>query len=117
MALERTLVSPTGNFFLCIPKNPIKKTQIPALSLNRHPSYPAKESRFSRNLKCSVDRHHNQAVEYAKPAEIPWKKELCNTVQLIGIVGTPVEIKHLPSGKVLAWTRLAVKKSATDTSW
>ncbi|KAJ6306572.1 hypothetical protein OIU78_021814 [Salix suchowensis] len=34
-----------------------------------------------------------------------------------GIVGTPVEIKHLPSGKVVAWTRLAVKKSANDTSW
>lgn len=38
-------------------------------------------------------------------------------VHLIGIVAIPVEIKHLPSGKVLAWTRLAVKKSATDTTW
>ncbi|KAL6208680.1 hypothetical protein ACLB2K_019627 [Fragaria x ananassa] len=41
----------------------------------------------------------------------PW------STALIGVVGLPVEIKHLPSGKVLAWTRLAVKKSATDTSW
>ncbi|EYU17894.1 hypothetical protein ABFS82_14G202600 [Erythranthe guttata] len=55
--------------------------------------------------------------QFPRPAEIQWKKELCNTIQLIGVVGAPVQIKHLPSGKVLAWSRLAVKKSQTDTLW
>lgn len=32
-------------------------------------------------------------------------------------MGTPIQIKHLISGKVLAWTRLAVKRSASDTVW
>ncbi|KAJ7972717.1 protein OSB2, chloroplastic-like [Quillaja saponaria] len=63
-----------------------------------------------------LSNNYNQ-VSYSKPPEIPWKKELCNSVNLIGIVATPVEIKHLPSGKAVAWTRLAVKKSATQTSW
>lgn len=53
---------------------------------------------------------------YPKPSEIPWQKELCNSVNLIGNVAAPVEIKHLPSGKVVAWTRLYVKKSATQSS-
>lgn len=69
------------------------------------------------SLKCSVEYQYNQAVEYSKPAEIPWRKELCNTVHLIGNVGTPVEIRHLSSGKVVASTRLAVRKSASQTSW
>ncbi|KAF5937440.1 hypothetical protein HYC85_024946 [Camellia sinensis] len=55
--------------------------------------------------------------EYPRPSEIQWKKELCNSVQLIGIVATPVQIKPLSSGKVVAWSRLAVKKSSTDTAW
>ncbi|KAL8259074.1 hypothetical protein R6Q59_027027 [Mikania micrantha] len=55
--------------------------------------------------------------QYPRPIEVPWKKELCNSVQLIGTVGTPVEFKQLSSGKVLAWCRLAVRKSATDTTW
>lgn len=38
-------------------------------------------------------------------------------MHLIGVIGTPVQVKHLDSGKVLAWTRLAVRKSATDTTW
>ncbi|KAI7998956.1 Extra-large guanine nucleotide-binding protein 1 [Camellia lanceoleosa] len=46
-----------------------------------------------------------------------WKKELCNSVQLIGIVVAPVQIKPLSSGKVVASSHLAVKKSSTDTAW
>ncbi|KAJ6708958.1 hypothetical protein OIU74_010126 [Salix koriyanagi] len=79
-----------------------------------------RESLPKRSLKCSVDyrdNHYSQTATHAKPDEIQWNKELCNSVHLIGVVGIPVEIKHLPSGKVVAWTRLAVKKSATDTSW
>ncbi|XP_039001063.1 protein OSB2, chloroplastic-like, partial [Hibiscus syriacus] len=81
----------------------------------------AKQKRFSfRTLKCSIDyrdQNYNLQVSYPKPSEIPWSKELCNTVHLIGNVGAPVEIKHLPSGKILAWTRLAVRKSPSDTTW
>lgn len=54
---------------------------------------------------------------YPRPLEIQWKKELCNSVQLIGIVGLPVQFNQLSSGKVVASTRLAVRKSPTDTSW
>ncbi|XP_022769535.1 protein OSB2, chloroplastic-like, partial [Durio zibethinus] len=61
--------------------------------------------------------NYNLQVSYPKPSEIPWCKDLCNTVHLIGNVGAPIEIKHLPSGNVVAWTRLAVKKSPTDTTW
>ncbi|XP_052730635.1 LOW QUALITY PROTEIN: protein OSB3, chloroplastic/mitochondrial [Vigna angularis] len=63
------------------------------------------------SLKCSIT-----TTSFPKPSEIPWQKELCNSVNLIGIVAVPVEIKHLPSGKVVAWTCLSVKKSATQTS-
>ncbi|KAF9682956.1 hypothetical protein SADUNF_Sadunf05G0162100 [Salix dunnii] len=120
MALEQTLaLSSATNLFSSISENPSTNTKIPTLSLNPLSSSP-KRPHFQRSLKCSADHRDNQysqAVTYAKPAEIQWNKELCNSVHLIGIVGTPVEIKHLPSGKVVAWTRLAVKKSANDTSW
>lgn len=63
------------------------------------------------------ERYAAAAPQYPRPPEIQWKKELCNSVQLIGVVGAPVQIKHLASGKVVAWSRLAVKKSQTDTVW
>ncbi|KAL2556838.1 Protein OSB1 [Forsythia ovata] len=88
-------------------------------------------SRSVSRIKCSFDYNNAAASnsngvyeyerfagsQYPKPSEIQWKKELCNSVQLIGIVATPVQIKLLPSGKVLAWSRLAVKKSQNDTIW
>ncbi|KAL5062648.1 hypothetical protein RYX36_024385, partial [Vicia faba] len=46
-------------------------------------------------------------VPYPKPSEIPWIKELCNSVNLIDFIVNPVEIKHLLSGKSVAWTRLS----------
>ncbi|KAF7804690.1 protein OSB1, mitochondrial-like [Senna tora] len=83
--------------------------------------------KWNGRIKCSMNdyndqfygnNHHNQSqVSFPKPSMIPWKKELCNSVNLIGIVAVPVEIKHFPSGKVVAWTRLAVKKNATQTFW
>ncbi|KAL5988883.1 hypothetical protein ACLOJK_026985 [Asimina triloba] len=93
-------------------------------------SFPLSKSLFPRfQIRCSYtgpllssssssgfDFEHERVV-CPRPAEIPWSKELCNSVHLIGIVGTPVQIKHLSSGKVVAWCRLAVKKSATDTAW
>ncbi|KAH8479360.1 hypothetical protein H0E87_031353 [Populus deltoides] len=120
MALEQALaLSPATNLYFSISNPPLTNTKTPALSLNPLTS-SSKRSHFQRSLKCSADYRDNQysqAVTHAKPAEIQWNKDLCNSVHLIGIVGTPVEMKHLPSGKVVAWTRLAVKKSANDTSW
>ena len=52
-----------------------------------------------------------------RPAEIPWSRELCNSVRLIGTVGTEVELRQLPSGSAVARGRLAVWKSATETTW
>lgn len=115
MALNQTL--PTKNLLCLIPKTPFTNLQIPSSI-----STTTSKRCFKLRFKCSVDYNynHNQTqVAYPRPSEIPWSKDHCNTVHLIGIVGTPVEIKHLPSGngKALAWTRLAVKKSSTLTSW
>ncbi|KAJ6399373.1 hypothetical protein OIU77_020007 [Salix suchowensis] len=96
MALEQTLaLSSATSLFSSISENPLTNTKIPTLSLNALSSSP-KRPHFQRNLKCSADHRDNQysqAVTHAKPAEIQWNKEL------------------------FAWTRLAVKKSANDTSW
>lgn len=63
-----------------------------------------------------LDFEHERVV-HPKPATIPWRKDIANTVHLIGVVGTPVQIKYVSSGKVLAWTRLGVKNSPTETTW
>ncbi|ERN01443.1 hypothetical protein AMTRI_Chr03g147790 [Amborella trichopoda] len=73
------------------------------------------------HIKCTSGygdyREEQGHVVYPRPSEIQWKKELANSVNLIGIVGAPVEVKYLNSGKILAWTRLGVKKSASETFW
>ncbi|XP_077247361.1 protein OSB1, mitochondrial-like [Tasmannia lanceolata] len=91
-------------------------SQLSPLSLS---SKTHKNLGFCRPLRCATGDYEfeHARLVYPRPAEIPWTKELCNSVHLIGIIGTPIQIKHLSSGKVLAWTRLAVKKSATDTVW
>ncbi|KAL3828006.1 hypothetical protein ACJIZ3_016808 [Penstemon smallii] len=120
---------------LILHQNPRPISPFPFLSLN--PNKSLKRLRSTPRIKCSSDynssstnssndngfyeyeRYATAAAgpQYPRPAEIQWKKELCNSVQLIGVVGAPVQIKHLPSGKVLAWSRLAVKKSQSDTTW
>ncbi|XP_059660414.1 protein OSB4, chloroplastic-like [Cornus florida] len=114
----------TRNIPLCTLKSPLTHTPLASLSSVRLFSSPTTRLGFNLLLKSSNDyNNHNGSYDqfvgpqYPKPSEIEWKKELCNSVQLIGIVATPVQIKHLNSGKVLAWSSLAVKKSATDTSW
>lgn len=69
--------------------------------------------------RCSLnDRDSYEPVgAYPRPSEIQWKKELRNSVQLIGMVGLPVQLTRLSSGKVVASTSLAVKNSATGTTW
>lgn len=126
MALEQTLVS-TRNlvFSVSFPRKSPNNIQIPALSPSQNPLIKqawliSHRQSLKLRLRCSVDYKNHQfssQVSYPKPPEIPWSKELTNTVHLIGVVGTPIETKHLPSGKFLAWTRLAVRKSATHTSW
>ncbi|XP_065861038.1 protein OSB2, chloroplastic-like [Euphorbia lathyris] len=119
MALMRALVPSSTKTFLSVRPNPIPYAPNHSLSLTHLYSSRRLDAKRLR-IKWSSDYRdnlYNQPSENAKPAEIPWNKELCNSVHLIGVVGTPVEIKHLPSGKVLAWTRLAVKKSATETTW
>ncbi|KAJ8749532.1 hypothetical protein K2173_025727 [Erythroxylum novogranatense] len=119
MALERAMIySAIPNSFLRIPRNPLSNTQFHVLSLTRFFRPNIVHLPYKRSLRCSADfndQNYDRGAGCAKPAEIPWSKELCNSVHLIGIVGNPVEIRRLASGKVLAWTRLAVKKSATDT--
>ncbi|CAI0402864.1 unnamed protein product [Linum tenue] len=99
MALERlAAVSFSSKVSFCIPVNPLA-------SGNSTADYRG------------YDQYNQAVVGYERPAEIPWNKELANGVQLIGVVGAPVEIKNLASGKVVAWTRLGFKKSAADTCW
>lgn len=126
MALEQTLVS-TRNlvFSVSVRRKSPNNIQIPSLSPSQNPLtkqawFISHRQPLKLRLRCSVDykdHQYSSQASYPKPAEIPWNKELTNTVHLIGVVGTPIETKHLPSGKVLAWTRLAVRKSATQTSW
>ncbi|KAG0468534.1 hypothetical protein HPP92_017862 [Vanilla planifolia] len=72
-----------------------------------------------RSFRCASiygDYQHERSL-HARPSEIPWSKDLANSVQLIGTIGTAVQIKQLGSGKVVAWTRLGFKKSLSDISW
>ncbi|XP_068640275.1 protein OSB1, mitochondrial-like [Aristolochia californica] len=117
------LVPPTVGHFPSKSLKVAKPYQNPSISFGRFSPIrtPFRWSRYS--LKCSGEYNvfdgdfHHKRVVYPRPTEIPWRKELCNSVQLIGVIATPVQIKHLSSGKVLAWTRLAVKRSATETAW
>ncbi|KAI7754598.1 hypothetical protein M8C21_003726 [Ambrosia artemisiifolia] len=113
------------------PKNSIFICSTSSLPNNRLSSFSANATRVTSSFdynNTGVYNNNNEHYEYEKgligtnqqyprPEEIQWKKELCNSVQLIGTVGTSVEFKQLGSGKVLAWCRLAVRKSATDTTW
>ncbi|GAA0145407.1 DNA metabolism protein [Lithospermum erythrorhizon] len=127
MALEQTLslISPNNLIF---PK-PNTTTLTSSLSLSK-PNFNTKPTRF---LKCSYDYNNNNGistntkngvfdnrygvVQYPRPTEVKWNKEVSNLVHLMGSVGVPVQIKHLSSGKVLAWSRLAVKRSQNETLW
>ncbi|KAK4281225.1 hypothetical protein QN277_012747 [Acacia crassicarpa] len=129
--LEQAIASPSLRNLLHTPQNPSSRLTVPSrIQCSNHSivSVPFiysrcwRQSKTKRNsrLKCSMDSFKEQSYgsdHYPKPSEIPWNKELCNSVSLIGIVATPIETKHFPSGKVTAWTRLAVRKNATQTSW
>ncbi|KAG6555831.1 hypothetical protein Mapa_002472 [Marchantia paleacea] len=58
--------------------------------------------------------------QFPRPPLIPWEKDLANAVQLIGNVGKDLDIKYLDTGKIVAKSSLAVKKSAQkneEPSW
>ncbi|XP_042026823.1 protein OSB2, chloroplastic-like [Salvia splendens] len=125
MALKQTLIP---NNTLLLHRDPIRISPFSSRFLNPN---AARKLAPAPLIKCSYDygaassnswlyeyeRFAAPGPQYPRPPEIQWKKELCNSVQLIGVVGAPVQIKHLASGKAVAWTRLAVKKSQTDTTW
>ncbi|XP_076883695.1 protein OSB1, mitochondrial-like [Bidens hawaiensis] len=109
------LKHPPRNFFLY---------PYPTSSSSNNKNFNIKLSLNTNGVYTSNSDHYEyekgltgSSQQYPRPEEVPWKKELCNSVQLIGTVGTPVEFKELNSGKVLASCRLAVRKSATDTTW
>ncbi|GAB4830464.1 hypothetical protein Ancab_020177 [Ancistrocladus abbreviatus] len=111
--------------FLCAPPNPLSRLHAASFASSSSPSFPfltfshkpISEKWACSRVNCSSDYASEPTVAYPIPSEIPWKKELCNSVQLIGIVAVPVQINQLSSGKFVAWSRLAVRKSPTDTSW
>ncbi|KAG2719034.1 hypothetical protein I3760_03G248300 [Carya illinoinensis] len=109
MALNRTLLlqpsslstrRTTRNFVCIIPKIPFSNLRIPSLA-------PPSSTNRCLQLRCSVDHKdpqqysNNTQVAYPKPTEIPWSKELSNTVNLIGIVGTPSRSNTYPLAKPL----------------
>uniref|UniRef100_A0A8R7UJ27 Protein OSB2, chloroplastic n=1 Tax=Triticum urartu TaxID=4572 RepID=A0A8R7UJ27_TRIUA len=86
-----------------------------------HLRLPPLLSRSGR-LRCSAGYGDAAAPQQAapttqRPDEIPWSRELCNSVRLIGTVGTDIELRQLPSGASVARGRIAVWKSATETTW
>ncbi|KAG9441285.1 hypothetical protein H6P81_017139 [Aristolochia fimbriata] len=118
-----TLVQQTGVGHCSKPLKVAKPCQNPSVSFGRISLIGNPSRRWRYSLKCSSEYNgfegdfYHKRVVYPRPAEVPWKKELCNSVQLIGVIATPVQIKQLSSGKVVAWTRLAVRRSATETAW
>ncbi|XP_047335324.1 protein OSB2, chloroplastic-like [Impatiens glandulifera] len=105
-------------------KNPSLLNSSVSICSFRSPVIKIENKRLCSKLgvKCSIGYESNgygayEDQQFPRPSEIQWKKELCNFVQIIGTVGSPVQIKKLSSGKALAWSRLAFKKSSTETSW
>lgn len=49
---------------------------------------------------------------FKRPDAIPWHKDICNRVQLIGLVYRDVEIKYLDTGKVVARSSLKVTQTS-----
>ncbi|KAH0639948.1 hypothetical protein KY290_038432 [Solanum tuberosum] len=129
MALEQTIAF-TNPFFSTTPRTPAKSHSFRFFS----PSKQVETAKLASGcrIRCSFEYNNSSGIgngsvyeyeryagvsQYPRPSEVQWKKELCNSVQLIGNVAVPVQIKHLNSGKVVAWTRLAVRKSQNDTTW
>ncbi|KAJ8458952.1 hypothetical protein OPV22_031878 [Ensete ventricosum] len=112
--LRSLLHSPNPNpnaFSSSLPRGKHRPISV-AFVRRRHPPAP-----FPARCSSGHGEHEYEGVPRQRPQEIPWSKDLANSVHLIGIVGSSVQIKHLSSGKVLAWTRLGVKKSASETTW
>ncbi|XP_042460015.1 protein OSB2, chloroplastic-like isoform X2 [Zingiber officinale] len=107
-------INPSSSFSGFRSSARLQENRIVDLSLVRRPSPPGPIA-----IRCTSGHgeYEYERGVYPRPQEIPWSKEFANSVHLIGTVGAPVQIKQLSSGKVVAWTRLGVKKSASETSW
>ncbi|KAJ3674725.1 hypothetical protein LUZ60_005341 [Juncus effusus] len=101
--------------FSSLPPNPNPNST--SLRLLRRSPPSSASVRCSENSNGYGDFESREPVVYPRPEEIEWSKDLANSVRLIGTVGQAVQIKQLASGKVVAWTKLGVWKSATDTTW
>ncbi|KAJ7532581.1 hypothetical protein O6H91_13G010900 [Diphasiastrum complanatum] len=58
------------------------------------------------------DRRIESAMDFPRPEEIPWQKNLVNNVNLIGLLGKDPEIKYFDTGRICARSSLAVRKSS-----
>lgn len=57
-------------------------------------------------------------TKFPRPQEVPWQKELANTVHFMGVIGRAVQFKYTQSGKAFAWTRIGVRSgSDEETMW
>lgn len=75
-------------------------------------------TRVKDNREYGDDESSREIGEFLRPQEVPWQKELANTVHFIGVIGRPVQFKHTQSGKAFAWTRLGVRTgSHEETMW
>ncbi|KAG6526817.1 hypothetical protein ZIOFF_016818 [Zingiber officinale] len=107
-------INPSSSFSGLRSSARLQEKRIVDLRLVRRPSPPGP---FAIRCTSGHGEYEYERGVYPRPQEIPWSKEFANSVHLIGTVGAPVQIKQLSSGKVVAWTRLGVKKSASETSW
>lgn len=127
MALGQTLALPKA-ILLCTPRNPLFLSSSlnpnPPIRLFSSPSQTTKNTRRFSAVKCALTYNNNDngqeervtVPQYPRPTEIPWQKEICNTVHLIGYVITVVQIRYLPDGRAVSVCRISVSKSPLETS-
>ncbi|KAJ4760701.1 Single-stranded DNA-binding protein [Rhynchospora pubera] len=102
--------SPKLSLSLALPL-PLRSSPL-SLSLSLSPSLFC--STPPSPLHCSSFNHQRPHV----PSVRSRSQDSTNNVSLIGTVTKPVQIKpHPTTGNLVAWTRLAVLKSSTRTTW
>ncbi|CAM6019022.1 unnamed protein product [Sphagnum balticum] len=59
-----------------------------------------------------VEQADSAKTDFPRPPTVVWSKELANRVHFIGRLGRDMEVKYLDTGKVVAKSSLAVKRSS-----
>jgi hypothetical protein len=59
-----------------------------------------------------VEQADGAKTDFPRPPTVVWSKELANRVHFIGRLGRDMEVKYLDTGKVVAKSSLAVKRSS-----